>query len=257
MSKLRARELQKYLLCTRNTTHALGWSMRVLKKSHGTASVLARDVARNLAAIGTFTNIGEHVDLVLQPALTIAGSLKDTDGKPIRGAHVFFRCISGGRYATLDPPAVTSDERGQFAISTLPRGQTYIIADILADGFGSSGTNIAATETQTGFCRVPPLVLLKTDRVLAGKVVDSHGKAVSGATVRFENGRRPRGTERNAWSSSITDAQGRFEFDEVCEGRVQITANKSSERSGNGPESFFQAGDTNILIRFEGTGVKP
>jgi len=57
-----------------------------------TNSIMARDVEKNLAAVQEFHMMTTNVDLVLQPAITVSGSVKDPEGAPIIGAEL--SCLS-------------------------------------------------------------------------------------------------------------------------------------------------------------------
>jgi 5-hydroxyisourate hydrolase-like protein (transthyretin family) len=57
-----------------------------------TDSIMARDVEKNLAAVQEFHMMTTNVDLVLQPAITVSGSVKDPEGAPIIGAEL--SCLS-------------------------------------------------------------------------------------------------------------------------------------------------------------------
>ena len=224
-------------------------------------SIIARDAARNLAAIEIFTDGKANVDLVLHPALTITGTVKNTEGKPIGDATVDFRFFSGTRSSgggyspKLDSKPVKTDGAGQFAVSTLPQGCTYEIVNIEANGYGSFDTEIPAKDTETNHYSLPTIVLKTADRILAGQVIGPDGKPVPGITVRFSGRGQPWGT--NDFPNTKTDARGNFIFNEVCDGEVQITADGVSDAASGhasihsplGAASMFQAGETNIVIK--------
>jgi len=222
------------------------------------ASIVARDTNRNLAAAEIFNDGRTNVDLILRPALTVAGMVQDTSGKPIGQAEVMFRFRSGNCFAVLDMPPTKTDAQGQFVIAALPQGYTYDIMGIRADGYGSIWRTIKAQDTQTNLDQLPPFILKKTDRILAGMVIGPDEKPISGITVRLAGRGQPMGT--NDFSDSPTtktDARGNFIFNEVCEGQVQITVfDWADTTSGHilmssalGAASMFQAGETNIVIK--------
>ena len=60
-----------------------------------------------------------------------------------------------------------------------------------------------------------PVELRLADRKLAGKLVDTDDKPVSGTMVQINGNDQPNANVR-------TDSEGRFSFD-VCEGTVQLS----------------------------------
>jgi hypothetical protein len=96
-----------------------------------------------------------------------------------------------------------------------------------------------------------PVELRRADRKLAGKLVDTDDKPVSGTMVQINGNDQPNANVR-------TDSEGRFSF-EVCEGTVQLFAN--SQR--NFANMSAEAGDTNVVLKLGeqsmnyGGGAKP
>jgi ankyrin repeat protein len=220
------------------------------------AAIVARDTNQNLAAAETFDDGRTNVDLILHPALTVSGTVQATGGKPIADAEAMFRFRAGNCFAVLDMPPATTDAQGHFAIATLPQGNTYDIMGIRAKGYGSIWLTIKAEDTQTNLDQLPPFILKKTDRILAGQVVAPDGKPIPGITVRLGGRGQPMGTNNDS-PTTKTDAHGHFIFNEVCEGEVQITVNDWVDTtfghifmsSALGSASMFQAGDTNVVIK--------
>ena len=85
----------------------------------------------------------------------------------------------------------------------------------------------------------PPLVLKIANRKLAGRVLGTDGKPVAGVQVCMRGEGQPNG-------NAITDADGRFAFDAVCEGAVTVNANSK----GASGQAEVMGGDMNVVIRF-------
>ncbi len=223
------------------------------------SAVVARDPNRNLAAAVIFDDGRTNVDLILHPALTISGTVRATNEMPIAGVEVMFRFRAGNCSAMLDMPPVKTDGQGKFTVAALPPGCGYDITGFRAKGYGSRWITIKAEDTQTNRYQLPLILLKQTDRKLAGKVVDTHGKPVFAATVSLGGQDQPTGTNGDFGLTAVTDVHGNFSFNEVCAGKVQVTANKfvqdttgtSFLSSAIGPESIFPAGDTNVLVKVE------
>ena len=78
------------------------------------------------------------------------------------------------------------------------------------------------------------------DRKLAGRVLGTNGTPVAGAQIWMNGEGQPNG-------NAITDADGRFVFDAVCEGAVTVSANMK----GAYGSAQAMGGDTNVVIRFD------
>jgi len=136
----------------------------------------------------------------------------------------------------LEGKAVRSDTEGRFEITAMPPGRKYSL-DATAKGYGSANQNIQQ-DADTNRIVLEPCVLKVADRKLAGEVIDTDDKPVARANVYMYGQGQPNTSVR-------TDDKGRFKFDEVCEGSVQISA---SSRSAYG-NARAEAGDTNVVIR--------
>jgi hypothetical protein len=222
-----------------------------------TSRILARGFKKNFAAVQEFPIGTTNVDLILKPAITFSGSVKNTEGAPISGAEIYFGFVFGGSYIETIP-SIKSNDQGQFTIPVLPQGLKYDLWEIMAKGYGSFGMDIPAKDTETNHYSFPPIVLKKVDRILAGQVVGPDGKPIPGIKVEFGGQGQPMGTNGLLVRlNTKTDANGNFIFNEVCEGKVQITVNDWVDTASGhtlmssplGAENMFQAGDTNVVIK--------
>lgn len=231
--------------------------------------ILARNLERNLAAIHEFsmaTNFGTNlldinsmakaparVDLILQPGITLSGSVKDTQASPVTNAAIELRFLSGDSLPKVVEEPLTVNAHGLFSIPALPQGREYFIWKVNAKGFGSAYGHVEAKNTKTNRYEFPPLVLKLANRRLAGRVVDNHGEPLPVARVSFA------GTGQPQDSGTNTDSQGNFAFDGVCDGPLTISASyldpKDSDifMSLGGGGTNVHAGDTNILIQLRDT----
>lgn len=217
-----------------------GWEQRF-----PTNTIMARDFERNFAAVQAFDRTITNVDLTLQPAITLSGSVKNTEGVPVSGAEIGLGFVSA-RYAPEMRPPFKADEHGQFSIPALPQGIEYWISGITAKGYGSSNAIVKAKDTQTNRYEFPTFVLKHADRILAGQVLDSDGMPVARAVVEFRGDGQPQN------SKTKTDSEGRFFSDTVCDGVVRVSADffgPPFKSDGGGAGAPVQAGDTNVIIR--------
>ena len=130
-----------------------GW--QVLDEAMTTNIVVARDVERNLAAIGgfsLFSGIPRNLDLTLQPGFCVSGSVRDKEGAPVTNATVTLTFneerttgntgIEGRLTVNTDfgmgvsLPPVEVDGRGLFTFPALPQGRSGFGVTALANGYG-------------------------------------------------------------------------------------------------------------------------
>lgn len=217
-----------------------------------TNSVMARDVERNLAAAQEFHMTTTNVDLILQPAITLSGSVKDAEGAPIVGAELDLG-FWDRMFHKLEAQRAKVNELGQFSIPALPQGREYEIIDIAAKGYGSGGERLLAKDTQTNRYEFPTFVLKRANLKIAGRVLDIAGKPLAGAEVYFMGKGQPMNSEdkwrRQPWCNTNTDTEGKFSFDTVCDAPLKVYANYRGMNLNGGGGMPAQAGDTNILIQ--------
>jgi hypothetical protein len=215
-----------------------------------TNSIMARDFERSLAAIQEFPEATNNIDLILQPAITLKGSVKNTEGGPVRDAELEIMFNAGSAGFLLQSQPTKADEKGLFIVPVVPQGRGYLIWKVEAKGYGSSSEGAELKNFQNSSYEFPTLVLKHADRKLAGQVLDGSGHAIAGADVRFSGKGQPEN------STTKSDGQGNFFFEAVCEGKVQLDATAFSGgspgkgefmSSGNG--ALVQAGDTNVILK--------
>ena len=223
-----------------------------------TNSIMARDVKKNLAAVQEFHMITTNVDLVLQPAITVSGSVKDAEGAPIIGVELDLGFLAGRSNHRLEAQRTKVNESGQFSVSALPQGREYEIWYIAAIGYGSGNARVAAKDTQTNRYEFPTFVLNRANLQIAGRVLDEAGKPLAEAEVYFMGKGQPMNSEdkwsQQPWCNTKTDSEGEFSFDTVCDAPLRVYADYhdphdwriSTHLDGGAPA---RAGDTNIVIR--------
>ena len=162
-----------------------------------TNSIIAREVEKNLATIQGFNMATTNVDLVLQPAITLSGSLKTVEGTPIVEAEVRLAILANSTWPLLEGRPTRVNESGQFLVPALPQGREYYIWGITAEGYGSGSAMVKAKDTQTNRYEFPCFTLLRADQKIAGRVVDEAGKPLAGAEVYFMGKGQPQNFSRH------------------------------------------------------------
>jgi protocatechuate 3,4-dioxygenase beta subunit len=159
--------------------------------------------------------------------LTPAGRVIDSTGAPVAGASVSIREQVYLRLSPDEPlerpvdgpPEIATDEQGRFA--PLPRLEPYGIyrAEASAPGFPTARTDwVPFSRLHSGF---PPIVLPRLVDV-SGRVIDSRGKGLAGASITLDNG-----TER---VKAAADPEGRFRLQDVPVGTAFLFVHKPAYR---------------------------
>ncbi|MGD1084549.1 MAG: carboxypeptidase regulatory-like domain-containing protein, partial [Verrucomicrobiota bacterium] len=230
----------RYEVTLKLSREDMGWDGPISE----TNAIMARDPERNLVAIQEFKELPTNLDLVLQPGITLSGSVKDTQGAPVTNATVDLRFLLGRMLPPWTPQPAKVNAQGLFSFTAMPQGRQYFIQQVTAKGYGAAYSEVKAEDTKTNHYEFPAFVLKRADRKLSGQVLGQDGKPFAGAEVNFSGVGQPR---RQIWSSASvkSDTNGRFAFDAVCEGQVTVSVNYNNTR-GN---ISAQGGDTNVVVR--------
>ncbi|HKF41697.1 MAG TPA: carboxypeptidase regulatory-like domain-containing protein [Thermoanaerobaculia bacterium] len=176
--------------------------------------------------------------VVLKTAGTIRGRVEDADAKkpvtdfavgrsgPRGGGGGGFQIAMGGRGGDQN---FQSDD-GTFELSDVPAGKWTIRATAAGYRAGEiSGVEIGEGETKEGV-----VLSLKRGGGLSGRIADLRGTAVANSSVTWHPSESQGGAMGamvariaggGAGGSTTSDADGRYQFDGLPEGRVTITAN--------------------------------
>jgi protocatechuate 3,4-dioxygenase beta subunit len=215
--------------------YEMAWNPQRFGGSQQAFCLIARDVARNVATAQDIEEGTTTLDLSLEPGLNVAGRVEDVNGKPLSNATVRVYLWSGNSGSQFDDKPIRTDAQGRFEVTAMPPGRKYSL-DATAKGYGSANQSIQE-DAGTNRIELEPCVLRVADHKLAGEVVDADEKPVARAHVSIKGQGQPN-------VSVSTDDKGRFQFNEVCEGPVQISVSSQSSY-GN---ARAEAGDTNVVI---------
>jgi protocatechuate 3,4-dioxygenase beta subunit len=207
--------------------------------------LVGRDAEHNWAAAVGVDDQATNVDLPLQEALAVSGTVKDPDGGPVKNAAVRTVLFTGTVAGPIGGPQGTMvDAQGAFAIGVLPQGQQYSLS-VSAPGYGSVTRRVQPDEAQTNRLLLPPFTLKVANLKLEGQVVDADGQPVTGARVSLQG-------EGQTPGSAATDARGHFAYESVCEGEVVLSvAGRNGRRGDSSTRGRTQArgGDTNVVVK--------
>ncbi len=201
--------------------------------------LLARDTVRKLAAIQELDETTRNLDVTLKPAMSLSGRVQDPNGQPITNATAYIMCYQEDSSFSIGRQRISSDEQGRIHAEALPLGQRYGCY-VSARGFGSAQEQMDAANPSASHYDFPALVLKFANLKLAGRVLGQNGAPAAGVQIFLQGDGQPNG-------NAVTDADGRFSFDAVCEGPVTVTANMKGAYYG---QAEAMGGDTNVVIRF-------
>ena len=153
------------------------------------------------------------VTVTLQPAAWVAGSVKEADGAPAGGARVW---VEGEDGTPLGSGTASGD--GTFMLQGLT---PHDAARVMASRGGRSGKSAVVALPKGAGAQGVTVTLAKGGQSIAGLVMDEDGVPASGATVDLAPGWQG---DEEVWASTVTDGEGKFEFQDVEDGRFDLTA---------------------------------
>jgi len=159
----------------------------------------------------------EPVEIVLEPAARVSGTVKDPEGRPVEGARVAVD-VSGGRGWGLsrssDP--TRTDAEGRFTLADVPPGDVTLQAD--AEGYLRDG--LLHLRVEPG-ARVEDVeITLTPGATVLGRVVGPDGEPLPEARVSLlEEARR-----FGFGGSARTDGDGRYRLEGVPPGARTFAA---------------------------------
>jgi protocatechuate 3,4-dioxygenase beta subunit len=232
----------------RITTDAEGrfdteWNPQRQGQSDRTYCLLIRDAERNLAVAQDVDEETGPLELRLKPGLTLSAQV-ECGGQPVTNvsaALIFWTGNSGMHLPDLGAAAHTP---GRIEIPALPPGRRYGVI-VSAPGYGPQQVQVPDTELAAGRVELDPVELKPANLKLAGQVIDAEDKPVAGAYVHLQGG------EGQPVGQSRTDREGRFRFEQVCEGWAALSASAANSHGNVRAEG----GDTNVVIRLGETSA--
>jgi protocatechuate 3,4-dioxygenase beta subunit len=214
----------------------LSWSLQEWQAQSGSALLVVRELARNLAATEKLPEDATNLNVKLKPALTLTGHVKNAADSPLTGAQVGLWLKAGWGYDQLNEQVHPVNAEGRYEIKCLPPDAQYMVF-ATAKGYGKSQQQVEPA-SETNRMELAPFVLKLADRVIAGQLLHDNDKPASGVGVELSGDGQPDGY-------MATDSKGRFHF-RVCEGRIHLLA--SSQSGAGSAQATVEADDTNIVM---------
>lgn len=168
----------------------------------------------------------ESHGFTLADRVVLEGKVIDLDTNQPLAAHVFLakyeRNPDGGKY--VREKEVLADAEGQWVLKNVPTGSYDLIIE--ADGYVPRLIGFEEFGDQPGWARYDSG--LARPGPLSGRVTDLKGNPLADATVRLGEVVTTSGTYYSTpnGNEATTDADGRFQFDQVPIGSVSIDVHK-------------------------------
>ena len=189
----------------------------------------------------------------LTPSAVISGTVRDSDGEPLEGAHVILAHFTYryGRPRVEGCDSTDTDDRGEYRFRGLAAGKYYVGVEPKSPGWDRVDHSASAGPSETSVPTVYPGV---TDLAAAAPIEVSIGRRVTGIDVTLLRSRvfRVSGRVVNAPAAgrltvvlfeaknagmrdynirtSTKDATGNFEFRGVPPGSYELTVGEQSLR---------------------------
>jgi len=205
----------------------------------GSLCLMARHVKLDLAALVDITRQTRTINIELEPALALTGTVEDPNAKPFTGAKVSISLIRGWGCGTPVKSVIT-DDKGRYEFRALPQKQEY--------GIGTNPEGYVRTSITTGLINikkaiteVETIVLKPTNMSVSGIVMDVNGHPVEAATVTLNRKGQPH-------RETKTDAKGWFTLNNICDGNFILDATKTHQLTGYIPNVQAGAEDVKIVV---------
>ena len=217
-------------------------SWRVVSKQ---AYLFARDTRRNLGAAIEIKDRTRPMNIVLKPALTLAGRITDPNSLPIPVARIRLYVRLGGWLAYVGEEIVT-DTEGRYEIPAVPPLQKDDIYRINVNAAGYCPLRfewVSLTNNYANRVDLSPFVLQPLNMSISGIVVDADDKPVPNKVVHVNS---PPGGQEQPDKGTITNADGRFFFSRICKGPLRLQAGWARDKDMGFLDA--QAGDKDVKI---------
>ncbi|MBV8208060.1 MAG: carboxypeptidase regulatory-like domain-containing protein [Acidobacteria bacterium] len=155
------------------------------------------------ASAGTTTSVPTIQLAPLNPG-TVTGTVVTSGGSPVAGASV-----------SADGVTATTNAGGSYTLANLPAGAVTLTVSAPGEQTATQSATVVAGSSTT----VAPVTLTSNAGNVTGKVTDSSGNAIAGASVGFGG------------ASTTTDSTGAYSLDGIPAGTIQLVASATEYQS--------------------------
>ncbi len=174
----------------------------------------------NLAAAVQIDEDAGVLDITLKPGVIFTGKVLNPEGKGIEGATLYVNLRVSNWGSPIGRERIKTDAQGKFEIRAIPADNKYNLYT-RAEGYGENRSEqIITDDAVDNHLDVGTITLAVANLSVSGVVVDDEDKPVAGVRVYCHGDNQPS-------RSTQTDTDGKFTLENVCAGRMRISANKS------------------------------
>ena len=221
----------------------LSWFARPVQ-TEGQVSLLVRQAKLNLAAVVVLKPETIRLDIKLRPAVNFTGMVADETGKALRGAKANVTFWNGKYGTMLSETNVKTNRKGRFEITMIPYGHKCTV-ETEANGYGRETINIFSDDAVDGRLDVGIMKLKLAYKKVTGVVYDVNDVPVQNAEISAYGDGQPMRRD------ILTDAQGKFVVEGMCEGTIQIYAHARDRSPIEYGHTAAEAGATDVRIVLE------
>ncbi|MEN6384259.1 MAG: carboxypeptidase regulatory-like domain-containing protein, partial [Phycisphaerales bacterium] len=231
-----------------NGRYEVSWNSEPWMYNQQVRTVLiARNVERNLAmAMDVNENI-QKLNIKMLPGIIITGKVVGDNNKPLADAQVRLNLRASNWSMDIDQKGVKTNVNGMYEYKALPHEQKYDMY-ALAEGYGQTNVEMYTDEAIDGRLEIDPLILKLATMSVSGIVKDSNDKPVKSADVAASG-------QGQQHRRAVSDANGRFTIDKLCEGQLHVYANYNKGRTHMYGYTNAEAGvnDVELIITPQGS----
>ncbi|MHC4538349.1 MAG: ankyrin repeat domain-containing protein [Planctomycetota bacterium] len=198
------------------------WEPRRLGSRETVHYLAARHEERNLAVAVEIDEATKTLDLKLKPGVTFTGEVVDPDGRGISNARIMVMLRVSNWGSTLGRDREEANAAGTFEVRAIPPNHKYSVT-ASAEGYGQNHVEVHTDDALNRRLEVGPLSLSLANLLISGVVVDADDRPVANASVYCSGMGQP-------YRRTQTDAEGKFTLENICAGRIRVTASVSGTR---------------------------
>jgi protocatechuate 3,4-dioxygenase beta subunit len=209
----------------------------------------ARHETLNLAAFQLIDENTKSIELRLEPAVTLTGTVINTEGRYVAGAEVRVLIRGANWKGSITNATTHTDANGFFRFKAISTELPISNVIVTAKGHCQHFINRVDIQHAKNDIKLKTITLHEANLSVSGVVVDVNDQPVSGAVVKVLGGGEPR-------TDTITDSDGRFKVEKLGRGGIRIIA----KRIGDTPLEGFvdsQAGATDVKVKVTEVYIPP
>jgi protocatechuate 3,4-dioxygenase beta subunit len=213
--------------------------------------LMVRNIKRNLAVIVDISRHTENIEIELAPALTLKGTVTNSEGQPVSGARMILT-LRKWTWGSFISQRIYVDDEGRFEFPVLPQLQEYEL-NIRAENYLYESFTIGQLNTIKETEEIAPIVLHQKQDTANGimygqlfvNVVDEDGKPIDITEIQLWDAKDHRTADKETFVATSTDKPGFYRIEKIPTGYYHVI---SINEEGY---ALFQ--QTDVLIENEDT----